>query len=167
MVVSEKFFGPQHLSVFSFLFFISLFIFFPGITSVFRAEWRIIWSNFLIFWMQMWKLIEIKWWTWGCHQLEPESVSELWLLIQSPFNRTTLPYFTKSSPTTDLRGEMTSFWNTHQHWVAYMAEGNLEILKSFTPTSFVLGEWPFSSCLSHESDSSRPGHNIQGSVWVF
>lgn len=38
-------------SFISFLFI--LFFFSPGIASVFRAEWKIIWSNFLTFWMRM------------------------------------------------------------------------------------------------------------------
>lgn len=33
-------------------FYLYLSFFFPGITSVFRAEWQIIQSNFLTFWMR-------------------------------------------------------------------------------------------------------------------
>ena len=68
----------------SFLFSLFIFFFFfPGIASVFRAEWKIIWSNFLTFWMRMWKFIEI-WLTQSCHQLKSKSTSEQWLLAPSP-----------------------------------------------------------------------------------
>lgn len=78
-----------------------LFIIFspPGIASFFRAEWKIIWSNFLTFWMRMWKFIEI-WLTQSCHQLESKSTSEQWLLAPSPASfqqhNTTSFYKTKS-----------------------------------------------------------------------
>lgn len=70
--------------ILSFISFIFVYpFFFPGITSVFRAEWQIIQSNFLTFWMRTWKFNEI-WLTQSCHQLESKSTSERWLLAPSP-----------------------------------------------------------------------------------
>lgn len=70
--------------------FFPFYHFFPPWNCIFfRAEWKVIWSNFLTFWMRMWKFIEI-WLTQSCHQLESKSTSEQWLLApsQHPFNST-------------------------------------------------------------------------------
>ena len=129
--------------LFHFFYLYLSFFFFPGITSVFRAEWQIIQSNFLTFWMRTWKFNEM-WLTQSCHQLESKSASERWLLAPSPaqvlapFNSTALHHFAKPSPTTDLRGKTTSSGNSQKHWVAYVAVESLKILRPLTPIFFAL-----------------------------